>query len=240
MAPSEPASGGAEPERFEPDALAEIPPELAFSRLPPGRHGLPRSFVVHNQRLRIVAAMLRVLPRHGYPRTTIAHVTQEAGVSRAAFYGLFKSKEECFLATYDLAAGWLCERVEQAVAGDEQWSARVHAGVSEALRLLAANPELAHLVAVEALQAGPAARERQQACLARFAVTLRAAGRPGRAELPADLEELLLGGVLSLIARYVDAERVEELTDATPELVRCLLIPYLGPEETSRVAAKAA
>jgi AcrR family transcriptional regulator len=239
MAPREPPPGGGEPERFDPGALAGMPPELALSRLPVGRHGLPRSFVVSNQRLRIVAAMLQVLPRHGYPETTIGHLTEEAGVSRAAFYKQFASKEECFLATYDLASRWLCDRVERAAAAHEEWSAGVRVGVSEALRLLAANPALAHLIAVEALQAGPAARERQQACLTRFAEALRA-GRPGRPELPADLEELLLGGALSLIARYVDTGRAERLPDATAELVQYLLIPYLEPGEPKRIAAQAA
>jgi AcrR family transcriptional regulator len=232
MAPGEPPPGGGGPERFEPGALAGLPPELALSRLPPGRHGLPRSFVVRNQRLRIVAAMLRVLPRHGYPGTTIGHVTQEAGVSRAAFYEQFGSKEDCFLATYDLASQWLCERVERAVAAEGEWSARVRAGTSEALHLLAANPAVAHLIAVEAAQAGRVARERQQACLARFAGALRA-GRPGRAEPPAYLEELLLGGAVSLIARYVDTGRAEQLPEATAVLVEYLLIPYLGPGEAS-------
>ena len=229
----------AEPERFEPDALADLPAELALARLPVGRHGLPRSFVARNQRLRLIAAMLRVLPQHGYPATTIGHLTTEAGVSRAAFYTQFSSKEECFLATYDLAAEWLCDRVEQAVATSEEWSSRVRTGVSEVLRLLAANPEIAHLIAVEVLQAGSAARRRRQACLTRFAEALRA-GRSGRPELPAELEELLLGGAIALIARYVDTGRAEQLPDATTELLECLLIPYLGPEETSRVSAQAA
>jgi AcrR family transcriptional regulator len=114
--------------------------DRALARLPPGRHGLPRSFVAHNQRLRILAGMLRVLPRHGYPATTIGHITGEAGVSRGAFYQHFASKEECFLATYDLAGQWFCERVERAVAGEGEWRARLRAGASEALRLLAANP----------------------------------------------------------------------------------------------------
>jgi AcrR family transcriptional regulator len=242
-----------EAERFEPDALAALPPELALSRLPVGRHGLPRSFVDSNQRLRLIAAMLRVLPRHGYPGTTISHVTREAGVSRSAFYSQFESKEACFLATYDIAAGWLCERVEGAAAGgkagergkvqdkagEERWSARVRAGVAEALRLLATNPELARLIAVEALQAGPAARRRWQACLTRLAEALRT-GRPGGSELPGDLEELLVGGVLAHVARYVDADRVEQLADATPELVHCLLIPYLDSAESKRIADQAA
>jgi AcrR family transcriptional regulator len=229
----------AEPERFEPGTLANLPPELALGQLPGGRHGLPRSFVERNQRLRLIGAMLRVLPRHGYPRTTIGHVTEEAGVSRSAFYGQFEGKEECFLATYDLAAGWLCERVEGAVAADERWSSRVSAGISQALRLLAANPALAHLIAVEALQAGAAARHRRQACISRLAAALRA-GRPQGPDLPVDLEELLIGGALAHIARYVDAGRTESLSDATAELIQYLLIPYLDPGETRRIADEAA
>ncbi|MCW2988979.1 MAG: transcriptional regulator, TetR family [Solirubrobacterales bacterium] len=222
MAPAESTRAGGEPERFEPDALAALPPELAMARLPAGRHGLPRSFVANNQRLRIVAAMLRVLPEHGYPATTIGHVTREAGVSRAAFYQQFASKEECFLATYDVASRWFCEWVERSVEDEDEWQARIRTGASKALRLLAANPLVAHLMAVEALQAGRPMRERQQAMLDRFAAALRA-DHPGRAELPEDLADLLLGGVVSLIARYVDSGRAERLPEATAVLVEYLL-----------------
>src|SRR5215218_7086489 len=225
MVPGEPPSGGA-PDRFEPAALVGLPAELALARLPAGRHGLPRSFVVRNQRLRILAAMLRVLPRHGYPAITIGHLTREAGVSRAAFYQQFSSKEECFLATHGMAARWFCEEVERAVAGEEEWQARIRVGTAEALRLLAANPMVAHLMAVESPQAGRAARQRQQAMLERFAAALRA-DHPGRPELPKDLADLLLGGVVALIARYVDADRAERLPEATRALVEYLLIPYI-------------
>jgi AcrR family transcriptional regulator len=227
MAAAEPPPGGP-PARFDPEAFAEPPPELAMARLPAGRHGLPRSFVARNQRSRIVAGMLRVLPRRGYSATTIGDITHEAGVSRAAFYQQFASKEDCFLATYDMASGWLCERVERAVDAGEEWTARIRVGVAEALRLLSANPLVAHLMAVEALGAGPAARARHQAGLDRFAAALRA-GNPGR-EMPEDLAELLLGGVVSLIARYVDSNRTERLPETTAALVELLLIPYIGAE----------
>lgn len=230
----------AEPARFDPEhfesgrvdlgAPAGLPPALAMSRLPAGRHGLPRAFVVHNQRLRIVAGMLRVLPQHGYPATTIGHVTEKAGVSRAAFYQQFAGKEECFLATYDLAGRWFCEGVERAVAGADEWRARVRAGAAEALRLLGANPLVAHLLVVEPMQAGRVARERQQAMLDRFAAALRD-GHPGRDGLPEDLADMLLGGVVTLIARYVDTGRTEQLPESTAVLVDYLLIPYLGAEE---------
>jgi AcrR family transcriptional regulator len=238
MAKAEPPSGG-DPERFEPDAFEDLPAELALARLPAGRHGLPRSFVAHNQRLRILAALLRVLPRQGYANTTIGHVIQEAGVSRAAFYQQFADKEECFLEIYDLASRWLCERVERSAAAGSEWPGRVRAGASEALRLLAGNPALGHLIAVEGLQAGPASRERHRACLARLADTLRA-GRPACQELPADLEEMLLGGAISLVARYVETGRTEQLPEVTSELVHYLLVPYLGRRETRRIVDQAA
>lgn len=227
-----------EPERFEPDALAALPDELALSRLPAGKHRLPRSFVERNQRLRIVAAMLRVLPTRGYHGTTIGDVIKEAGVSRSTFYSHFEGKEECFLATYDLAAEWLCGRVETAAAREEQWPDRVRAGVSEAMRLLAANPNLAHLIAVES-QAGLSARRRQQACIARLAATLRV-DRPRKSELPNELEELLVGGAFAHLVRYVDAGQVNRLGEASAELVQYMLIPYLDPEESRRIADQAA
>lgn len=230
--------GDAETERFDPQALAELPADLALSRLPSGRHGLPPAFVARNQRLRMVAAMLRILPRHGYPSTTIGHVTEEAGVSRAAFYRLFESKEACFLETYDIAREWLCERVERAALAEDEWPAKVLAGASEALRLLADNPELAHLLTVEVVKAGPTARARQQDTLAAFADVLRT-GRPAGAKLPAELEQLLIGGALSLVARYVDAGRADCLPEATAEVVHYLLIPYLDSEDSRRIAEAA-
>ena len=224
-----------EPPRFDPAGFAELPDRLALGQLPPGRHGLPRSFVVRNQRLRIVAALLRMLPLHGYAETTIGHITREARVSRQAFYRQFAGKEECFLETYDLSSAWLCDRVEEA-AGSEPWPARVRVGVGAVLRLLATNPPLAHLIAIEAVQAGAAARKRQQASLARLAEIL-GLGRPERPELPGDLEQLLLGGALSVVARHVENDRIEQLPEIGTALVECLLIPYLGLAESKKIAA---
>jgi AcrR family transcriptional regulator len=231
--------GGWEPERFEPEVLAGLPPGYALRPLPVGRHGLTRAQVVRNQRMRLVSAMLSALSEHGYAATTIAHLARDAGVSRAAFYQQFDSKKECFLATYDLAGRWLCERVERAVAADAEWLGRVRLAVAATLHLLAANPTLAHLFAIDVFQAGRTARERQQACLAHFAKTLRD-GRSGHSDLPPELEEMLLGGALTTIARYVDSGQVERLPEATEELLQYLLIPYLGAEESRRIASEAA
>ena len=222
-----------ESERFELDELAGLPP--GSSRLPVGRHGLPRSVVVRNQRLRVIGAMLRLLPQRGYAGTSIGDLTREAGISRAAFYEQFDGKEACFLATYDIAAEWLCGQVERSLAARPDWADRISAGIGGALRLLAANPDVAHLIAIEALQAG----RRRQACLGRLVEMLRA-GRPASADLPPELDEMLLGGAFSHVALYVETGRTEQLPDSTAELVQYLLIPFLEPGETRRIADEAA
>jgi AcrR family transcriptional regulator len=221
-------------ERFELDTLDGLPVELGLARLPPGRHGLARSFVAHNQRLRLAIGMLRTLPRTGYAAATIGEITGEAGVSRSAFYQQFSGKEECFLETHDLATEWFCEHVEAAVDGEQERAGRVRAGVGAALDLLVANPSLAHLLAVEGPQAGPAGRERRRACLDRFAaLLLPGRGAPGAAS---DADAMLLGTLLLLIADGVDAGRAERLPAVTSELVERLL--FAGPEAEGRTDAE--
>lgn len=238
MAADKPLPGSPEPERFEPASPAGLAPELPRGRLPPGRHRLSRSLVRRNQRMRIVAAMMRSLAKRGYTATTIGHLTADAGVSRGAFYEQFADMEECFLATYDLATAWFCERIELAAAKSTKWPVRIRLATERALALLAANPELSHLFAVDVLHAGSIARRRQQDRLATLAELLRA-GRSAPGELPAELEEMLLGGALSTIARYVDSGRVARLPEAAGELLEYLLLPYLGAAETRRIVRAA-
>ena len=74
-------------------------------RLPRGRHGLPREAVTESQRNRIHQAMIEVVSERGYPETRVVDVIGVAGVSRKTFYELFDSKEDCFLAAYDVLLG---------------------------------------------------------------------------------------------------------------------------------------
>ncbi len=180
--------------------------------------------------------MLRMLTEHGYTGTTIGHLASEAGVSKAAFYSHFTDKEACFLETQDLTNRWFCERLEQTVATQQRWQDRIRVGVADALAMLAANPAVANLMAIEVLRVSRSARARHEDLQAQVASIFRA-GHPGRPGLPDDLADLLLGGVVSLIARYVDTGRTEQLPEATRVLVECLLIPYLGGEEASAAAA---
>src|SRR5690242_1893989 len=99
-------------------AAADRVPE----RLPRGRHGLPRRFIVHNQRERMLLAVAESVAEQGYATTTVADIIARARLSRRTFYEHFADKEECFLAAYDTVAGQLLSAVGQAYEQAEGWT----------------------------------------------------------------------------------------------------------------------
>jgi len=219
-------------------AATEYPPEL--SRLPPGRHGLPREFVVHNQRERLIAGLAEAVAENGYASTTIAHITRHAAVSRRTFYEHFSSKDECFVCAYETVMEQLRERVAAAYEQQEEWPRAVRAGIAAMLGFLAAEPNLARLSMVEALVAGPVVVERYDAAI-RGLVPYLEAGREGRSpevleRLSPTTEEALVGGIVSLISRRIIAGQTAELEGLLPDLTEFALTPYLGTAEAARVA----
>jgi AcrR family transcriptional regulator len=220
------------------ESAPEYPPEL--SRLPPGRHGLPREFVVHNQRERLIAGLAEAVAENGYASTTIGHITRHAAVSRRTFYEHFGSKDECFVAAYDTVMQQLGERVAAAFEEGDDWPHAVKAGIAAMLGFLASEPNLARLCMVEALVAGPVVVDRYDAAIQSL-VPYFQAGREGRSpevleRLSPTTEEALVGGMVSLISRRIIAGRTAELVELLPDLVEFTLTPYIGSSEAAKVA----
>jgi AcrR family transcriptional regulator len=218
----------------------EYPPELA--RLPPGRHGLPREFVAHNQRERLIAGIAEAISENGYSGTTIAHITRAAAVSRRTFYEHFPSKDDCFVAAYEAVMSELQERVSEAFESEDDWPRAIRAGIAAMLEFLASEPNLARLCMVEALVAGPVVVERYDAAIQSFVPYFKQ-GREGRSpevlsRLSPTTEEALVGGMVSLISRRIIAGKTAKLTDLLPDLVEFTLTPYLGSAEASKVAKR--
>jgi AcrR family transcriptional regulator len=220
------------------DAPGEYPPEL--SRLPPGRHGLPRAFVVHNQRERLIAGLAEAIAEKGYGGTTIADITRHAAVSRRTFYEHFEGKDECFVAAFDTVTAQLRERVGDAYKAEDDWPAATRAGIDAMLTFLAAEPNLARLAMVEAMVAGPVVVERYDAAVQTFLPYLKA-GREGRSKkvlsrLSDSTEEALVGGMVSLISRRIVAGQAEDLESLLPDLTEFALAPYVGNDEAAEFA----
>ena len=192
---------------------------------------------MRSQRERLMEAMVRVAADKGYEATTVADVIESAGVSRTTFYELFRDKEECFLAAYDAVANILLAHVERAFRKQPgSWEHRIHAGLAAMVDLLAQESAVARMVMVESTAASPAARLRYREMLTRFMPFLDEGRARSRfaSQLPAATSSMAIGGAAALIFDEVRADRAPELREHLPDLVYCVLMPFLGPEAAVR------
>jgi AcrR family transcriptional regulator len=215
--------------RRRPDAP---PPEV--ERIPP-RSGLSRAEVRANQRRRIFDGLAAALAYHGYEDTKITDIVELSGVSRATFYEHFQGKEPCFAAAYEDGVERLSTAVEVAVQGERGWEPRLSAGLAAGLEFLAAEPQLAHLLLVEALAAARPARLEHERSLMRLAEVLRppASELPDGEEVSEETARLLAGGLASHLSGRVLAGEAESLAEDHDVLPRYLLAPYLAARSGS-------
>ncbi len=215
----------------------EVPPGLA--RLPPGRHGLSRDFVQQNQRDRLAAGVIATVAANGYHDTTISRIVEAAGLSRRTFYTYFSSKEECYLATWEMIAEHLRTAAAEAAEAEEEWPPQVRARLEAVLEAFAANPDLARYILIAPTQAGNEIAARYREAMVRTLAQLTEGLPDGDDSIqrpsPAT-EQALIGGTVALIVREVDEGRGGKLPKLLPELTEVVLSPYLGRERAAAVA----
>jgi AcrR family transcriptional regulator len=206
--------------------------------LPGGHHGLTREQIVDSQRERLLAAIAQEVAAKGYRATTITDVVKSASVSTRDFYELFKSKEDCFLAAFDVVHDHLRELIAAAVSEVDDWPHQVVSALRAALGFFAAEPDLARLCLVESVAATPAIairfREVVLAC-----EPLLARGRADLADpdsLLPGTEDAILGGIVSLTTRSIVSGEAATLPSLLPDLLEFTLGPYLGAEPTAAIA----
>jgi AcrR family transcriptional regulator len=207
--------------------------ELGFTRLPAGRHGLPRDYVVENQRARLLAGIVRAVARRGYNAATITEIADAASVSRQTFYDNFQNKEQCFLAAYDRAVDDV--QTAMAAAGEplSEWPERVTAALGALLDHFAPDPDLARFFWLEPVGAGEVIVVRHREAM-RALIEVLTADRPpnpGVPPLSKTAEEAVVGGVVALISKRVSASETEHLMELLPDLLELVLTPYLGSLE---------
>lgn len=187
------------------------------------------------QRERILDAAERLIAARGVAATSIEAIVKGAGVSSVTFYELFEGKEECFVSAFDRAAEWAEKEIATAAEGDPaagglSWSEGIATGLRAVTRLIAAEPERARLVLVEAQTGGSELSAHFDTALDRIAAKLRE-GRAldtAPADLPATHEEATAGALAWLLRERLEGAGEKGLEALYPELIDIALAPYLG------------
>ncbi len=106
--------------------------------------------------------MIELVAEHGYNAVSVEKLTNRARISKRDFYKLFASKEECFLAAYDVIVSHSVRGIIAATEGEEEWRERLRLGFLAFADQITSSPEMARLALVESFTAGAVAVERMQ------------------------------------------------------------------------------
>jgi AcrR family transcriptional regulator len=159
-------------------------------------------------------------------------VVARSGVSRRDLDEVFESPQDCILAAFSDGLGLLSAAVLEATYREERWLERLRAGLVALLGFLDDEPQWASFLILKASVEGSSALQCQQ----RLQEVLGALLNEGRGKeiAPAELSspvltnELILGGVFSLIrTRMLEGDR-GALVELAPSLMPFIVAPYLG------------
>jgi AcrR family transcriptional regulator len=176
--------------------------------------------------------MIEVVSQRGYPETRVVDVIGAAGVSRKTFYELFESKEDCFLATYDILLENLLGEAADAFEShsEEPWPVRIAAALEALLVHLARHPHEARFAIVEVLAAGPKALARRDAALRQFTGFLESGRSTSSVDLPGITSIAVAGGINELLYSEILHGAAGRLPSRLPDLMFWVTLPYLGAD----------
>jgi AcrR family transcriptional regulator len=176
--------------------------------------------------------MIEVVSQRGYPETRVVDVIGVAGVSRKTFYELFDSKEDCFLAAYDVLLDNLLGEAGNAFESraGAPWAERIAAALGTLLEHLSVHPDEARFAIVDVLAAGPKALARRDAALRQFAGFLESGRSETTVELPGITSMALAGGINELLYSEILHGAVSRLPSRLPDLMFWVTLPFLGAE----------
>jgi len=195
---------------------------------------MPAEQVRSQQRYqRILDAATSVFATKGYHGTLVDDIAEEADTSKGGVYFHFPNKQAIFLALLDRLAAILKERVESAVAVQDDPVDRAEQALKVVFDTFGSHRRLARLFMVEALGAGPEFNARMVQIRGQFADLIRGhlddAVRAGA--IPAldtrTTASAWFGAVNEVVMRWALSDAPGPL-EATYPTVRTLLVRGIG------------
>jgi AcrR family transcriptional regulator len=182
--------------------------------------------------------MTDAVAEKGFANTVVADVVSRSGVSRATFYQMFRDKEDCFRAAYEMNAELVARIMEsglQELRNDAPSDPleKLDRVLGLYVGTLASAPALARVFLVEVYAAGPEAIAQRRASLDRFVDIVAAThdGQPGvLGTRPSQrfAAEMIVGAVSSAVTHIVgvgDLDRLPDLQKNLSHLARQVLAP---------------
>jgi AcrR family transcriptional regulator len=218
----------------------------AARKLPRGRSAAAPEAVAGAQRERILAAVATLARSKSFTAMTVADIVKSGSVTREAFYSLFRSKEDAFLAAQTAGLEASISTTAASFFTGENWPARVWDGLEGLLGFVAKQPDLVYLDVIESYSVGAAAIRRSFDNRMAYTLFLEDGYRQTAAaeRLPRLCSEAIGHAIIGLMRWQVVEGRTAQMMELLPEVVYLALAPFSGPAAAielveTRVAAAA-
>jgi AcrR family transcriptional regulator/DNA-binding MarR family transcriptional regulator len=214
----------------------------------PVREGAPGArerFIPVRQRERLLDAVAGIVAEDGLGGLKHSRVSNLLGMSSRTFYDLFADREDCVLALCERTLAEIAEVVVPAYEAKPgtAWPERIRAALTVLLEYLDERPDVARLMIVEALGAGPRVLERRAQVLDAVAEAidegrLDSKGARRQQQPPSCTAELVVGGVFSAVhdrvRRRTAGEDAGSLSESINQLMAMIVLPYRGQAAADR------
>lgn len=199
-----------------------IAPEPQFRKRPP-----PNESPRQDDRERVLHAAARIAAGDGYESLTVERIVQLSEVPEEAFFSLFKTPGECFLASYDLLGSVIVGAAAEAAANAHNWIEGMEDGIAALMRRLGRDPVFARIAFVEVFSAGPAGIGRRSELMQRF-TDLLMSNVPAIHRPPEVVAEAIVGAVWQIAHSYVLRGAAHQLPELTDHATYMVLAPLIG------------
>lgn len=225
--------GGRAPGTFSPS------PRWAARGLPRGEHNLPKGFVAHNQRERIFDAVANLTATKGYAALSLEDIVAEAAISLQTFYEHFESKDEAFLATFEMAHSKAMAALNRSLNMRLSWAQNVRLGVNALLEIIASEPAAAKLACVDIMIAYPHMTGRVNEANFSYIELLDIGPADSYPNMPAPIvREAIVGGIFELMHDYILQGRTEHLPELSDHVMYLVIAPFAGSEIAAQAVAE--
>jgi AcrR family transcriptional regulator len=189
-----------------------------------------------DERRRLMDCSLRLAAVEDLHELSAPRIADEANVSIDAFFELFDTKDDCFMAALEMLADELLRVTADEGLMSADWPRAVRRAIGALMVYVADRPHYARTIAAEAFAAGPGAARRNLE-LAKALATMLTEGAPG--EPPGRLTVEGVGGAIWHTVRcQVASGRLQLLPALSDYLSYIVLAPFIGAEAAVEVVTE--
>jgi AcrR family transcriptional regulator len=198
----------------------------------------PRRFVVHNTYEQIQLAAVRVVAAKGYHETSVRDICAEGNISARSFHEHFSSKEEAVFSGVEAGVDRVMGFCQQVYKNSPSWPDSVWDSLHAYAEWTKNEPAFARTGIVELLSVGPSAHELVKSFMDAFSIFLQPGYDLLEPSAAGSLDQPVTQRFFEILYLHITEHSIETVSTIIPELVRTILIPFIGTQATEEFIAR--